>query len=778
MDIPNAPPTCTITKQQVHKLAIKARQNSTITIDNTVHRPSKIETMYLKAEAALLAHATAWILNVQRTYGAMRHASEASNICLNVSVPSLTLPPTWLPMTPVTADNTKMILEYSLEKEQIRSEILAEALASAMDLGRGLMLEVDGRCSTNTNVKEIEAVEMEARASAYTRAWWMKWWMSLEMVPWPYDGKGKYFEATCGNADENENEEETEALAYTRDTIATPYEYNTNNNIEPSQGQQHALNKPKDETNTITFRSAANATTPPNFIAVVIGVVASIFCLLPSSHSGPDNEMMPPLRPVPEPERFQPLPFERERNQAVRKRPQSSNQQEPTAADTEKPTWSRYKGKDPASNPPVSEWTAITSGRKGKGPVPPSFVLDRTSIPNNRRGKGPEAPRPSEQPDDGADQMWKIPFDRKGKGPAPPSPIPERTSSNEADACRLSKTLGKAYSTGRVPAEMMKKRSEELLQEAYALGWGLDVKAEKPSRVSRTKGDTEGLWLDWEEEPTPNSRHRHRVPAMPSSLESTTVPPSEAEKPSRVSPPEGDTKGLWLDWDEPEPEPIPRHRHSAGVAASTLEPTRTSPPEAETIGLGLEGPPVPEHITPVTSLDSGLDLEIMPGSYADPSQDTPRPQFTPVFGSSTAPSQQLQVIAPPPSPPRRPFYSLPNAQLHGRDVVALRSYPQEDDECIPLVLERYLFAQIRPPFLHDHNNIVGPRVLAHTRPRCEVQMRRIERTASRAHEGKGLASRTFEEMDVELEEAESGEDESYADDLRETWGQGARGSWF
>lgn len=734
--------------------------------------------MYLKAEAALLAHAGAWIHNVQRTYNAMRHASETSNICLNVSVPSLTLPPTWLPIMPVTADNTKMILEYSSEKAQIRSEILAEGLASAMDSGGGLMIEVDGRCSTNTNVKEIEAVEMDARASAYTRAWWMRW-MSLEMVPWPYDGKGNYIEATRANADENENEEkETDALAYTLDTIATPYEYNTNNNIEPSQGQKHASNKPKDETNTITFRSAANATTPPSFIAVTIGVLASIVCFLPSSHSDRHKELTPPLRPVPEPERFQPLPFESERNDAVPKRPQPSNRQEPTTADTEKPTWSRYKGKGPASNPPLSEWKAITSGLKGKGPAPP-FALDRTSIPDNRRGKGSEAPRPSKQPDDGTDQLSKpIPFDRKGKNPAPPSPIPERTSSKESDACHLSKTLGKAYSTGRVSAEMTKKRSEELLREAYALGWGLDVKSEKPDRVSPTIRDTEGLWLDWEEELTPNLRHRHRVPAMANSVESTEVPPSKAEKPSRVSPSEGDTDGLWLDWDEPEPEPIPRHRHRARVAASRLEPTRTSPPEPEAVGLDLEGPPVPGHITPVITLDSGLDLEIMPGSYADPSQDTPRPQFTPVFGSLTAPSQRLQVIAPPPSPPRRQLYSRPHAQLHSRDVVALRSYPREGDEYIPLALERYLFAQIRPPFLHDHNNIVGPRVLAHTRPRCEVQMRRIEPPTSRAYEGRGPAARTFEDMNVELEEDESGEDESYADDLRETRGQGARRSWF
>ena len=734
--------------------------------------------MYLAAEGASLAHATAWILNVQRAYDAMRHAPETSNICLNISVPSLTLPPTLLPMTPVSADSTKLVLEYSLEKEQIRSEILAEAFVSAVGFGgRLMMLEVAGRCSTNTNVTEIEVMEMEVHASAYTHSWWIKWWMSLEMISWPNDGKGN----KIATYDENETEEEkTEALAYTLETIATPHDYDTNNNIQPSQKQEHAPNKPKNETNTIAFRSAANATTPTSFIALVIEVLASIFCFLPSSHSDPANEMMPPVRQEPEPDMpFQPLPFNSERTQAVWKRPHPSNQQEPAAAETDKPTWSRHKGKGLAPNPPVSEWTAITSGRKCKGPAPPSFVLDRTSIPVNRRGKGPEAPRPSEQPDDGADQIWKpVPFEGKGTGPAPPSPIPKRTSSKEADACRLSKTLGKAYSTGRVPVEMMKKRSEELLQEAYALGWGLDLKAETPSRLSPTKGDTEGLWLDWEEEPTPNSRHRHKVPAMPSSLESTTVPPSEAEKPSRVSPTKGDTEGLWLDWDEPEPEPIPRHRHKARVAASNLEPTRTSPPEAEAVDLDLEGPPVPGHITPVTSLDSGLDLDIMPGSYADPSQDTPRPQFTPVFGSSTAPSQQLQLIAPPPSPPRRPFYSLSNAQLHGRDVVALRSYPHEDDEYIPLALERYLFAQIRPPFLHDHNNIIGPRVLAHTRPRGEVQMRRIKPTVSRAYEGRGPAARTFEEMYVELEEAESGEDESYADDLRGTWGQGARRTWF
>ena len=374
--------------------------------------------------------------------------------------------------------------------------------------------------------------------------------------------------------------------------------------------------------------------------------------------------------------------------------------------------------------------------------------------------------------------MWKpIPFDRKGKGPAPPSPIPERTSSKEANVRGLSKTFGKAHSTGRVPAQMMKKRSEELLQEAYALGWGLDVNAEKTSPVSPTKGDTEGLWLDWEEEPTSNSRHRHRVPAMPSSLESTTVAPSEAEKPSRVSPPKGDTEGLWLDWDEPESEPIPRHKHRIRVAASSLEPTRPSAPEAEAVGLDLQGPLVPEHTTPVISLDLGLDHQIMPGSYADPSHATPRPQFTPVFGSLTAQSQQLQVIAPLRSPPRRPFHLLASAKLYGRDVVALRSYPHESDEYIPLALEQYLFAQIRPPFLHDHNNIVGPRVLAHTRPRAEVQMRRIESTASKASEDRRPMARTLEERNLELEEAESCEDESYADNLRETWVQGTRRSW-
>lgn len=683
-------------------------------------------------------------------------------------------------MTPVTADNTNSVLEYSLEKEQIRSEILAEALTSVAGSGGGLMLDIDGRCSTNTNVKEIEEMETKEGASAYTRFWWMKWWVSLEMVPWPCEGKGNKTATATNSYDENETEEEkTEALAYTREPIATTHDYDTNNNVEPWLEQEHTPNKPKNEKNTITFRSAANATTPPSFIAVVTGVIASIFCFLPSSHSDRHREMMPSVRLEPEPNmQFQPLSFNSERKQAVWKRPQPSDQLEPAAAQSDKPTWSRPKGKGPASNTSVSEWTVITSSRKDKGPAPPSFILDRTSIPDNCRGKGPEAPRPSEQPDDGADQMWKpIPFDRKGMGPAPPSPIPERISSKEADACRLSMTLGKAYSTGRVPADIMKRR-KELLQEACALGWGLDVKAEKPSRVSPINGDTEGLWLDWEEEPTPNSRHKHRVPAIPRSPESTTVPLSGAEKPTRVLPPEGDTEGLWLDWDVLEPEPIPRHRQRARVAASKLEPTRTPPSEAEAVDLDLEGPPVPEHITPVTSLDSRLDFEIMPSSYGDPSQDTPRPQFTPVFGSSTALSQQLQVSAPPPSSPRRPFYSRPSGQLRGRDVVALRSYPHEDDEYIPLALERYLFAQIRPPFMHDRNNIVGPRVLAHTRPRGEVQMRRIESTASRAYEGRGPAARTFENMDVELEEAESGEDESYADDLRETWGQGVRRSWF
>lgn len=699
-----------------------------------------------------------------------------------------------------------MILEYSLEKEQIRSEILAEALASAMGSGRGLMLEVDGSCLTNTNVKEIEAVEMEVRASAYTRAWWMKWWMSLEMVPWPYDGQGNYIQATRGNADENENEEEeTEVLAYTRDIIATPYEYSTNNNIEPSQGQQHPPNKPKNETNTIARRSAGTTITPPRFIAVIIGVLTSIFCLLPRSHNDSAVEMMPPTRPVPDPAmQFQPLLFDSERTRAAWKRPQPNNQQGLAAADTGNPTCYRYKGKGSASNPPVSEWTAITPVRKARGLAPTSLPIpERISISDNSRGKGPDTPQPSKQSDDGADQMWKpIPFSRKGKGPAPPSPVlnsradenekpttarrdkgkdsappspvPERTSSKEADAYRLSKTLGKAYIAGSVPAEMMKKRSEELLREAYAFGWGQGIKAERSSRLSLTKGDTEGLWLDWDD-PGPIPTNRHRAPAISSGLDSTTMPPSEAEKSSRRLPPEEDAGGLWLDWDEP--EPIRRNR--APVTESSLEPTKTSSREAEAVGVDLEGPPVPEHITPVTSLDSGLDLEIMPGSYADVSHDpdTPHPQFTPVFGSSTAPAQQLQIIAPQPSPPRHAFYSLPNAQLHGRDVVALRSYPQENNEYLPYSLERYIFAPIRPPFLHDHN-IVGPRVLAQTRPpRGRVQMTR-EPTARRAYEGRGPAARTFEEMDVGFEEDESGEDESYADDLRETWGEGARRSWF
>ena len=529
--------------------------------------------MHVSAKyAALLAKFATESVNFQRTYDAIRHASTVSKICLNVSVPSLILPPSWLPITPMTVDNTKLILEYSALKELLRAKILASALASALCSEGRLMLEVDGRCSTNTKGKgmELEAVGMEMRFKAYTRAWWVKWWISLDMSSWPYDGKGNYIEATRTSADEKV---EIEALAYTRETIVTLFEYNMNN-IEPSQGQQDAPKRPKNETNTIIFRSAGTTTTPPSFIAMVIGILASIFCFIPLNHSDSDGEMIPQAAPEADMQlQFQHLPFNSEGTQAVWKRPQRSNLRKPTVAETEKPAWSLYKGKDAASHPPVSEWTAITSGHKVIGPAQiPRSVPERKSNPDNRRGIGPKVPQQSEQSDDEADQMWKpIPFDRMGKDLASPSPLPlpdgtaddieklsirrdkgkesapsshvfERTSSKKSDAYRLSKTLGKAFNSGRVPAEMMKKRSEELLQEAYALGWGHGIKAERPSSPSPPKEGEGGLWLDWEEERAPIliPSQEHSAPAMSRNLESTTVP---AEKPRGESPPEADKIG-------------------------------------------------------------------------------------------------------------------------------------------------------------------------------------------------------------------------------------------